>query len=126
MLIDDFLPIWIQVALACSIAVGILLASHLLGQRARTSKIGNSPYECGMLPAQARAHPRFTVRFYIMAMLFIIFDIEVAFLIPWAVAHRSLVAHGLALLGPILFFLGLIAVGWWYEKSQGVNDWSRN
>ena len=68
--------------------VGILVASHLFGQKARRSKIKDSPYECG-LAAEVGGETRYSVKFYITAMLFILFDIDVVFLIPWVLTHRD-------------------------------------
>ena len=78
--------------------VGILVASHIFGQRSVGSKIKDSPYECG-LASEVKGETRYSVKFYITAMLFILFDIDVVFLIPWVLTHRDLVAAGIPIQG---------------------------
>ena len=82
MTLADYLPVLIQILLAVGMGVGILAASHLFGQKARHSKIKDSPYECG-LASEVGGETRYSVKFYITAMLFILFDIDGVFLIPW-------------------------------------------
>lgn len=77
----DYLPFLVQIVLAAGITGGVILASQLLGQRALGSKIKDAAYECGIL-SDGSTHTRFSVKFYVTAMLFILFDIEVVFLIP--------------------------------------------
>ena len=103
MVLTDFLPVFIQIVLAIGMGVGILAASHIFGQRATRSKIKDSPYECG-LSSEVGSSTRYSVKFYVTAMLFILFDIDVVFLIPWVLTHRELSVAGVSLLGPMLFF----------------------
>lgn len=124
MAVSDYLPVLIQVVVAAGIAVVILGASHLFGQRARTNKIKDSAYECGML-SEGEPHPRFSVKFYVTAMLFILFDIEVVFLIPWVLTYREFLAASIPILLPILFFLGLLVLGLYYEMKKGALEWDR-
>ena len=104
MILSDFIPVLIQIVLAIGIGLGILVASHLFGQRARRSKIKDSPYECG-LASTVEGTTRYSVKFYVTAMLFILFDIDVVFLIPWVLSHRELSFAGVSVLGPMLFSL---------------------
>lgn len=120
----SYIPVLIQFCLALGIAVTILAASALFGQRARKSSIKDSPYECGML-SEGQVHPRFSVKFYITAMLFIIFDIEVVFLVPWALVHRELLAANIPIMLPILFFLLVLTVGLIYELRKGALEWQK-
>tara|TARA_B100001248_G_C27398514_1_gene467729 strand:+ start:5546 stop:5923 length:378 start_codon:yes stop_codon:yes gene_type:complete len=122
--IESYIPVFIQFSLALGIAVAILVASIVFGQRARNSSIKNSPYECGML-SEGRVHPRFSVKFYVTAMLFIIFDIEVVFLLPWALVHRELLAANIPIVLPILFFLLVLTVGLIYELRKGALEWQK-
>lgn len=124
MSVADFVPILIQLVLAVTLASVILLASHLLGQRAAKSRIKDSAYECG-IPSQGVWHTRFSVKFYVTAMLFILFDIEVVFLIPWVVVHREFVQAGIPILLPVLFFLGVLILGLFYEMRKGALDWEK-
>jgi NADH-quinone oxidoreductase subunit A len=120
----DFVPILIQIVLAVGLAAGVLLVSHALGQRSAKNKIRDTAYECG-IPSEGQTKTRFSVKFYVTAMLFILFDIEVIFLIPWAFVHRDFVTHGLPILGPALFFLGVLILGLFYEVRKGALDWEK-
>lgn len=120
--LSAYLPILIQLALAIGLAVGILLASHFLGQRSKPNKMKNSAYECGLV-SEGKVHPRFAVKFYLTAMLFILFDIEVVFLLPWALIYRDLLSEGIPILLPSLAFMGLITLGLLYEIKQGGLRW---
>ena len=124
MSLPDFLPILIQIVLAVGIGLGILFASHLFGQRATAGKIKDSPYECG-LSSDTKGETRYSVKFYITAMLFILFDIDVVFLIPWVLTHRDLVAAGIPILGPMLFFTFILVAGLIYEIKSGALEWEK-
>ncbi len=124
MTLIDFLPVLIQFAIALFLAVAILGASHVLGQRAARNKIKDSAYECGM-PAEGPAGARFSVKFYLTAMLFILFDIEVVFLIPWVLIYRDFLAQNLPILLPGLFFITVLAVGLVYELKKGALEWEK-
>jgi NADH-quinone oxidoreductase subunit A len=119
-----YLPILIQVVLAAAITTGIIAASHLLGQRFRRNAIKDTAYECGVL-SDGSTHTRFSVKFYVTAMLFILFDIEVVFLIPWTFVYRDFLAHHIAILCPILFFLGVLVLGLLYEVRKGALEWEK-
>jgi NADH-quinone oxidoreductase subunit A len=124
MTVADFVPILIQVVLAVGLAAFVLVLSKLLGQRSARNAIKDSAYECG-IPSEGQTHTRFSVKFYVTAMLFILFDIEVIFLIPWAFVHRDFVAHGIPILGPVLFFIGVLILGLFYEVRKGALDWEK-
>jgi len=119
-----YLPILIQVVLAAVITIGVLLASHLAGQRFHKNAIKDTPYECGV-PSEGSTHTRFSVKFYVTAMLFILFDIEVVFLIPWTFVYRDFLANNIAILSPILFFLGVLVLGLFYEVKKGALEWEK-
>ena len=114
----------IQILLAVGMGFGILFASHLFGQKAIAGKIKDSPYECG-LAADTKGETRYSVKFYITAMLFILFDIDVVFLIPWVLTHRDLVAAGIPILGPMLFFTFIWVAGLVYELKSGALEWEK-
>jgi len=124
MQIADYYPILIQVLIAASIGAVILVVSHIFGQRGTRTAIKDSPYECGML-AEGPGHARFAVKFYITAMLFILFDIEVVFLIPWVLVFREFLAANLPILLPIFFFLFVLVIGLAYELKKGAIEWER-
>jgi NADH-quinone oxidoreductase subunit A len=122
--VAEFVPILIQIVLSVGLAAVVLLVSHALGQRSAKNKIRDTAYECG-IPSEGQSRTRFSVKFYVTAMLFILFDIEVIFLIPWAFVHRDFVANGLPILGPALFFLGVLVLGLFYEVRKGALDWEK-
>ena len=114
-----YLPILIQVILATGVGLAILTVNRVLAQRVRTKNaIKDSAYECGV-KSEGVIHTRFSVKFYVTAMLFILFDIEVVFLIPWAFIYRDFLANNIAILSPILFFLFVLVLGLVYEVKKG-------
>jgi NADH:ubiquinone oxidoreductase subunit 3 (chain A) len=116
----DYLPIVVLGALAAVFAVGSLVASALLGPH-RPNPVKLSAYECGNDPVRLPRGERFSVKFYVVAMLFIIFDIETIFLFPWAVTFRQL---GLFGLGEMAVFIGLVLVAYVYIWRKGGFDWA--
>lgn len=122
-MIKDYLPILIQVIVAVGFAAGSLLVSVLIGRHGRKNATKNTPYECGMLPI-GEAQPRFSVKFYLVAMLFILFDIEVVFMYPWAIVYRDFIVQN----GPLIFwsmlsFVTILTVGYIYAIMKGALDW---
>lgn len=120
----SYIPVLIQILLAVGIAVVILASSYFFGQRASKNKIKDSAYECGIL-TEGIAHPQFSVKFYVTAMLFIVFDIEIVFLVPWALIYREFLAAHIPILLPILFFLFVLVVGLVYELKKGALKWEK-
>jgi NADH-quinone oxidoreductase subunit A len=117
-LLLEYLPILIFLGIAGGLAAVILLASVVIArQRPDTEKL--SPYECGFEPFED-ARGRFDVRFYLVAILFIIFDLEVAFLFPWAVSLGNI---GLLGFWSMMIFLGVLTVGFIYEWKKGALEW---
>jgi NADH-quinone oxidoreductase subunit A len=124
MFLSDYFPILVQVLLAGALAGVILVASALFGQRGLRGSIKDSAYECGVEPGGA-SQTRFSVKFYVTAMLFILFDIEIVFLIPWVLVFRDFLAAGIPILLPVLFFLFLLVLGLFYEIKKGALEWER-
>lgn len=122
--IADYYPILVQFSIAASIGAVVLIASNLFGQRAGTTAIKDSAYECGML-AEGSGHARFAVKFYVTAMLFILFDIEVVFLIPWVLVFREFLAASLPIVLPVFFFLFVLILGLFYELKKGAIEWEQ-
>lgn len=122
--VSDFAPILIQIVFAAVLAGVIIVASHFFGQRSRKSSIKDSAYECG-IKSEGKTSTRFSVKFYVTAMLFILFDIEVLFLIPWALIYRDFLAESISILGPILFFLAVLVIGLVYEIRKGGLEWEK-
>jgi NADH-quinone oxidoreductase subunit A len=111
------------IGVAICLSSGMLLGSVALGKLGRRSPVKDAPYECGMV-AQGQGSPRFAIRFHLVAMLFILFDIEVVFLYPWSVVYRQLLAdHANLIFGSMLSFLGILFVGYLYAVKKGALDW---
>lgn len=124
-MLKDYLPILIQIIVAVGFAASALIFSVILGKAGRRSAIKDTPYECGMLP-ESGSQPRFAVKFYLVAMLFILFDLEVVFMYPWAVVFRSFVAvKGAVIFWSMLSFVSILTVGYIYAIKKGVLDWKR-
>lgn len=120
-----YLPLLIQILLAVGVGLTILLVNHLFAQRVRhKSAIKDTAYECGVKP-EGRVHARFSVKFYVTAMLFLLFDIEVVFLIPWTFVYRDFLANNIAILTPMLFFLFVLVLGLVYEVKKGALEWEK-
>jgi NADH-quinone oxidoreductase subunit A len=121
----NYLPLLLQVLIALGMGCGMVTGSWLLG-RHRASKAKLAAYECG-IPAEGDARGRFSVRFYMVSMLFILFDVEAVFMLPWAVVYRQLPKiTGSRLFGfwEILVYLGFVMVGFFYIWKKGILDWS--
>jgi NADH-quinone oxidoreductase subunit A len=121
----EYLPILIQFAVACSIAIGGIVTSIILGKRGRHSAAKDTAYECGKDPIGGSS-ARFSVKFYVIAMIFILFDIEVIFMYPWAVSYLSnLSTIGMTALWAMVAFVLLVEVGHLYAYKKGVFDWNK-
>jgi NADH-quinone oxidoreductase subunit A len=116
--VADYFPILVFLAIAGGLAMAIMVASFLVArQRPNSEKL--SPYECGFEPFED-ARMRFDVRYYLVAILFIIFDLEVAFLFPWAVSLGDIGVFGF---WSMVVFLGVLTVGFAYEWMKGALEW---
>ena len=123
--LQQYLPVLILLLVAGAFAAGSLILSKLIGKRARGNPTKDTPYECGM-PAEGEGSTRMSVKFYLVAMLFILFDIEVVFLYPWAVVYKSMLAENAGLiLGSMLSFIGILFVGYIYALKKNAFDWKR-
>jgi NADH-quinone oxidoreductase subunit A len=117
---DTFFAVLVQAVLAIVVAGALVAISFLLGKRVR-NRVKDSPYESGMAPT-GTARERFSVKFYLVAIVFILFDIEAVFLYPWAVVYRELKMFGFF---EMLIFVVLILSGFYYIWKKGALDWSR-
>jgi len=122
--LSTYLPVLIQAGLGLMLPAAILAASHIFGQRAKGNYIKDKAYECG-LPAEGKVHPRFAVKFYVTAMIFILFDIEVVFLVPWALIYREFLAAGIAITAATAVFLFTLILGLAYEIKRGALEWDK-
>jgi len=117
-MLESYLPILVLILCAMALAVGSTVFSFLIGQK-KPSAIKLAPYECGM-PLIGTARQRFPVKFYIIAMLFILFDIEAVFLYPWAVVFKKLGMFGFIEMG---VFIAILLVGYIYVWKKGALEW---
>ena len=115
----DYLPILILFVIAAAFGIGSLVASSLLAPK-KPTPAKYYPYECGIIPERLPQGERFPVKFYVVAMIFIIFDIETIFLFPWAVAFRQLGMFGLI---EMTVFILLVFVAYAYIWKKGGLDW---
>lgn len=110
---------------AFAIAAGALIFSVIIGKVGKRYKAKDVPYECGMLPV-GEGHTRMSVKFYLVAMLFILFDIEVVFLYPWAVVYKDMLRVNADLIfGSMLSFMGILFIGYIYALKKGAFDWKK-
>jgi NADH-quinone oxidoreductase subunit A len=116
---EIYFPLLVQILIAAGLATVLIGASTLLGKRAR-SPLKDTPYESGMAPVGS-ARERFSVKFYLVGMIFILFDIEAVFLYPWAVVYRQLGLFGFF---EMFIFVALVLVGFFYVWKKGALDWS--
>jgi NADH-quinone oxidoreductase subunit A len=119
----EYLPVLMLAAVAVAFSFGMLLLSVVIGQKGKRSKIKDTAYECGMLPI-GEGTARLSVKFYLVAMLFILFDIEVVFLYPWAVVYRTMLKENAAMIfGSMISFMFVLFVGYIYALKKGAFDW---
>lgn len=114
----DYLPILFYFAIAVVFACFAVAASYLLGQR-KTTRLKQAPYECGMT-TYGSSFRRVPIKYYIIAMLFLLFDIEVVFLYPWAVNFKELRVFGFV---SMLIFLGILIIAYIYIWRKGALEW---
>ena len=123
----QYLPLVLQILVAVGLAAGMVGASFFIGKHKR-SRTKLSAYECGMDPV-GDARGRFSVRFYMVAMLFILFDVEAVFMLPWAVIYRRLPGiTGNKFFGfwEMFVYIGFVAVGLFYVTKKGILNWSND
>ena len=121
--LHEYLSVLILFLVAAGFAAGNLFLSVVLGKRGRLSRTKDSAYECGMVPV-GEGSSRLSVKFYLVAMLFILFDIEVVFLYPWAVVYKGMLAENASLIfGAMISFLTILFVGYIYAVKKNAFDW---
>src|SRR4029077_20903871 len=112
----------LQVIVAMIFAASALTVSVLVGKTGKRTRAKDMAYECGMVP-QGEIQPRFSVKFYLVAMLFILFDLEIVFLYPWAVVYKEMIAGGTTVFWSMLSFITILMVGYVYALRKGALDW---
>lgn len=119
----QYLAVLILLGLAVAATGGMIAVSILLGKRGTHLPVKNTAYECGMVP-QGPGSARFSVKFFLVAILFVLFDIEVIFLYPWAAVYKDMLhEHANLILGSMLSFLGILFVGYLYALKKRAFDW---
>jgi NADH-quinone oxidoreductase subunit A len=119
----EYVPVLMLGVLAVVFSFGMLGMSVVLGKKGKHTPTKDMPYECGMVPV-GQGSTRLSVKFYLVAMLFILFDIEVVFLYPWAVIYKSMLKDNPGLiLGSMLSFIAVLGVGYVYALKKGAFDW---
>ncbi|MBI4326166.1 MAG: NADH-quinone oxidoreductase subunit A [Chloroflexi bacterium] len=121
----QYIPVLMLVLVAILFAGGMLVVSVLVGKVGRRSKIKDTAYECGIIPV-GEGNARLSVKFYLVAMLFILFDIEVVFLYPWAVVYRPMLADPATknlIFVAMVSFLGILLIGYLYAWKKRAFDW---
>lgn len=121
-MLSDYFPILLQALIVMGFAGVTLGLSVLLGRTGKRNATKDSAYECGMLPI-GEAQPRFSVKFYLVAMLFVLFDIEVVFLYPWAVQFKSLIAQNSNAFWSMLSFVFILGIAYLYVLRKKALDW---
>ena len=116
---ETYWPVLLQVLIAMAVAAGMIGISYILGHKVR-NRVKDMPYECGIEPTGSARQP-FSVKFYLVGMLFILFDIEAIFLYPWAVVYRELKLFAFF---EMLIFIVLVLAGFFYIWKKGALDWS--
>jgi NADH-quinone oxidoreductase subunit A len=119
----QYLPVLMLGVLAVVFSFGMLVMSVVVGKRGKRPPVKDTPYECGMVPV-GEGSTRMSVKFYLVAMLFILFDIEVVYLYPWAVIYRDMLKEsGGVILGAMISFLVILFVGYLYAVKKRAFDW---
>jgi NADH-quinone oxidoreductase subunit A len=95
-----------------------------VGKTGKRTRAKDSAYECGMVP-QGEGQPRFSVRFYLVAMLFILFDLEIVFMYPWAVVYKEAITQSSLIFWSMLSFISILMVGYVYALKKGALDWKK-
>src|SRR5215467_3153189 len=103
-MLQEYLPVLLQIIVAILFAGSTLLVSVLVGASGKRTRAKDTAYECGMIP-QGESQPRFSVKFYLVAMLFILFDLEIVFMYPWAVVYREMIVTSRLVLWSMLSFI---------------------
>jgi NADH-quinone oxidoreductase subunit A len=123
-MLSEYLPVLLQILVAILFATSALVVSVLVGKSGRRTPAKDTAYECGMIP-QGESQPRFSVKFYLVAMLFILFDIEIVFMYPWAVAYRDAIKQSSVIFWSMLGFITSLMVGYAYAVKKGALDFKR-
>ena len=123
-MLREYLPVLLQIIVAMVFAASALIVSILVGKTGKRTRAKDMAYECGMIP-QGEAQPRFSVKFYLVAMLFILFDLEIVFMYPWAVVYKEMIAQSTLIFWSMLSFISILMIGYVYALKKGALDWKK-
>src|SRR6266536_4423776 len=123
-MLREYLPVLLHIIVAMGFAGSALLVSVLVGKSGKRTRAKDTAYECGMVP-QGEAQPRFSVKFYLVAMLFILFDLEIVFMYPWAVVYKDSIKQSGLIFWSMLSFISILMVGYVYAVKKGALDWKK-
>ena len=123
-MLKDYLPVLLQIIVAIGFAASALVVSIIVGKTGKRTGAKDMAYECGMIP-QGEAQPRFSVKFYLVAMLFILFDLEIVFMYPWAVVYKEAIVQSAVIFWSMLSFVSILMVGYVYALRKGALDWKK-
>lgn len=123
--LSQYIPVAVLVVVAVLFSASILVLSVVFGKKGKAAPVKNTAYECGVLPIGSGS-ARMSVKFYLVAMLFILFDIEVVFLYPWAVIYKEMLKDNAPLMfGSMFSFLGILFIGYIYALKKHAFDWKQ-
>lgn len=117
----EYIPVLILMGIGALVATAILILTHILGPRSK-NKMKDSVYECGV-PPEGDAQRRFSVKFYLVAILFLLFDVEAVFFYPWAVVYKKYLSINAFIVIEMLFFVSILLVGYIYIYKKGALEW---
>jgi NADH-quinone oxidoreductase subunit A len=123
-MLREYLPVLLQIIVAMVFAASALAVSILVGKTGKRTRAKDMAYECGMIP-QGGIQPRFSVKFYLVAMLFILFDLEIVFMYPWAVVYKEMIAQSTLIFWSMLSFISILMIGYVYALKKGALDWKK-
>jgi NADH-quinone oxidoreductase subunit A len=124
-MLESYHPVLLHIIVAVGFATVAMVTNLVLGRHGKRNPTKDTVYECGMVPEQS-GQPRFSVKFYLVAMLFILFDIEIVFMYPWAIIFQDFVERlGPTILWSMLSFVLILLFGYVYAIKKGALDWSR-
>jgi NADH-quinone oxidoreductase subunit A len=123
-MLQEYLPVLLQIVVAVGFAAAVLIVSVIVGKSGRRTRVKDTAYECGMVP-QGEAQPRFSVKFYLVAMLFVLFDLEIVFMYPWAVVYKEAIKSSTLIFWSMFSFISILMVGYVYALKKGALDWKK-
>ncbi len=125
-MLQEYFSALIQCVAGFGFAGMIIVLSMLFGRRARARSAAHIPYECGVVPEGEGSPAYFSIKYYLVAILFLIFDLEVVFLYPWAVEFKTVVMNNSNAFISMMIFLGVLFIAYLYAVAKGVLNWHRN